>query len=51
MSNEGVDRMKRIEERIKVLVDQLDQLTKIIEDKNKYIKHLEKMLDERLRVV
>ena len=46
-----VDRMQQCEERLQVLIEQLEQLTKVIETKNKYIKHLEETLDERLRVV
>ena len=49
--SEMLDRMQQCEERLQVLIEQLEQLTKVIETKNKYIKHLEETLDERLRVV
>lgn len=45
------NRMEAIVAKIEYLIHEMELLSNVIQEKNAYIKHLEKMLDSRLRVV
>lgn len=45
------NRMEAIVTKMEYMLKDMEKLTKTIKEQNAYIKHLEKMLDERLRVV